>query len=184
MTVEPIRRTEDIEKIKKLLCGDMRDKLLFVLGINSGLRIGDLLKLRVKDFKDLRLGDSLQITEQKTGKKNVLLLNKAIFKTFNEYMEKVKPSPEDFLFYSRKGNKPLRVETVNRMVKSWCETIGLSGNYGCHSLRKTFGYIQRTIFGTSSELICRRYNHSSPSITMRYLGITSKEVEGVLLRDI
>jgi integrase len=184
MTVEPIRRIEDIEKIKKLLNGNIRDKLLFVLGINSGLRIGDLLKLRAKDFINLRVGDTHQITEQKTGKANVLMINKSVFKVFNEYREKFNPNPEDFLFFSRKGDEPLRVETVNRMVKSWCETIGLSGNYGCHSLRKTFGYIQRTIFGTSSELICRRYNHSSPSITMRYLGITSKEVEGVLLRDI
>lgn len=184
MKVEPIRRMEDIERIKKLLCGNVRDKLLFILGINSGLRIGDLLKLRVKDFINLRVGDTLQIKEQKTGKENVLMVNKTIYKVFNEYMERVKPEPDDYLFYSRKGNEPLRVETVNRMVKSWCETIGLSGNYGCHSLRKTFGYIQRTVFGTSSELICRRYNHSSPAITMRYLGITSKEVEGVLLRDI
>ena len=57
------------------------------------------------------------------------------------------------------------------MIKRWCADIGLSGNYGCHSLRKTFGYIQRVIFGVSVEVLSHRYNHSSIRTTQLYLGI-------------
>lgn len=56
--------------------------------------------------------------------------------------------------------------------------------YGAHTLRKTFGYIQRTVYGVGFELLCERYNHSSPAITMRYLGIESKEVKGILMNEI
>ena len=74
--------------------------------------------------------------------------------------------------------------TVNRMIKEWCKTINLEGNYGAHSLRKTFGYIRRTKFGVGFELICKRFNHSSPSVTMRYLGIEDKEVLEILTHEI
>lgn len=74
--------------------------------------------------------------------------------------------------------------TVSRMIKEWCKTINLEGNYGAHSLRKTFGYIQRTKFGVGFELICKRFNHSSPSVTMRYLDIEDKEVHVILTHEI
>ena len=73
---------------------------------------------------------------------------------------------------------------VNRLVKSWCKAINLPGNYGAHTLRKTFGYIQRTKFGVGFEVLCRRFNHSSPAITMRYLGITDSEVYSILQNEI
>ena len=80
--------------------------------------------------------------------------------------------------------KPPTIMTVNRMIKERCKTINLEGNYGAHSLRKTFGYIQRTKFGVGFELICKRFNHSSPSVTMRYLGIEDKEVLEILTHEI
>jgi hypothetical protein len=50
--------------------------------------------------------------------------------------------------------------------------------------RKTFGYIQRTKYGVSFEVLCKRFGHSSPAITMRYLGIDDREVKGILLNEI
>jgi integrase len=92
-------------------------------------------------------------------------------------------SDEDYLFQSRNGNnKPLTRETVNKMIKEW--TKSFKGNYGTHTLRKTFGYIQRTKYGVSFEVLCKRYGHSSPAITMRYLGIDDREVKGILLNEI
>lgn len=89
----------------------------------------------------------------------------------------------DFLFRSRNGkNKPLTRETVHKMIKEW--TKPLKGNYGTHTLRKTFGYIQRTKYGVSFEVLCKRFGHSSPSVTMRYLGIDDREVKGILLNEI
>ncbi len=89
----------------------------------------------------------------------------------------------DFLFRSRKGkNLPLTVTSVNKMVKEW--TFGIKGNFGTHSLRKTFGYIQRTEFGVFFEVISKRFNHSNPATTMRYLGIQTKEVNKILMNEI
>ena len=183
ITVEPIRDEKHIKRIKSLLKDKPRDLLLFTLGINNGLRISDLLKLKVADVKDLEPGETLKIKEQKTGKINVLMINKSVYKVLREYFSKEDIGHDDYLFKSRNGkNKPLARETVNKMVKEW--TKSFKGNYGTHTLRKTFGYIQRTKYGVSSEVLCKRFGHSSPSITMRYLGIDDEEVNGILLNEI
>ena len=90
----------------------------------------------------------------------------------------------EYLFKSRKGNGPLTVQAVNNKVKQWTSSINLKGNYGAHSLRKTWGYFQRVKYGVGFELICKRYNHSNPAITMRYLGIEDKEVTGLLMNEV
>ena len=183
ITVEPIRKIKDIKRIKRNLKDKPRDLLLFTLGINNGLRIGDLLKLKVKDVKDLQPGEGFTIKEQKTNKSNIVMINKEVRRALAVYLDEVKPNDEDYLFKSRIGqNQPLNRSYVNSLVKKW--TAELKGNYGTHSLRKTFGYIQRKMFGTSFEVICKRFNHSNPSITMRYLGIEDKEVSGILLNEI
>jgi len=185
ITVEPIRELKDIESIKKLISNDTRDLLLLCMGINNGLRCGDLLKIKVGDVKNLKINDTLKIREQKTGKVNVLMVNKSTFKILKQYLEEVKPDDDDYLFKSRKGNnQPLSVGSVNGMVKQWCRSINLKGNFGTHSMRKTFGYIQRKKFGVGWEILCKRFNHSSPSVTMRYLGIEDKEVNGILMNEI
>jgi integrase len=154
------------------------------MGINNGLRCGDLLKLTVSDVKDLKPGETLTIREQKTGKDNILMINKTTFKILKQYLGETKSGDDQYLFKSRKGNTPLTVGSVNAMVKDWCRSINLKGNYGTHSLRKTFGYIQRKKFGVGWEILCKRFNHSSPSVTMRYLGIEDKEVNGILMNEI
>jgi integrase len=183
ITVDPIRADKDIKKVKRLLKDNTRDLLLFTMGINNGLRISDLLKLKVGDVRDIKPGQTLKVKETKTGKMNVLMINKSVHKVLKQYLEEVKPSDENYLFQSRNGkNKPLARETVNKMIKEW--TKSLKGNYGTHTLRKTFGYIQRTKYGVSFEVLCKRFGHSSPAITMRYLGVDDKEVAGILLHEI
>jgi integrase len=183
--VDPIREIKHIESIKKMLSGNTRDLLLFTMGINNGLRCGDLLKLKVNQVKHLKPNETITIVEQKTGKENVLMVNKSVHKVLKDYLEKVKPNDDDYLFKSKKGqNQPLSVGSVNGMIKDWCKSIGIKYNVGSHSLRKSFGYQQRTRFGVGWEILCKRFNHSSPSITMRYLGIEDKEVNGILMNEI
>ena len=183
--VEPIRSIEDIKSIKRVLSDRPRDLLLFTMGINNGLRTGDLLRLRVAEVQNLKAGDSIEIRESKTGKRNVLLVNKAVHKVLRNYLDAVQPNEQDFLFASRKTKKPLTVQAVNKMIKEWTRSINLNqGNYGSHSLRKTFGFIQRTKFGVGFEVLAKRFNHSSPAVTMRYLGISDKEVNGILMNEI
>ena len=89
-----------------------------------------------------------------------------------------------YLFTGQRGLEALKVSTLNNMVKSWCRNANLKGNYGAHTLRKTWGYIQRTEFGVGFEVIAKRYNHSNPAVTMKYLGIEDKEVHGTLMNEI
>lgn len=182
--VEPIRKIEDIKSISRLLEGSPRDRLLFVMGINNGIRTGDLLKLKVKDVRHLKAGDFIIIKEGKTKKDNVFVVNKTVYKALKNYLDKVQPKDNDYLFASRKGNKPLQTKSINRLIKSWTKAINLKGNYGAHSLRKTWGYIQRTKHGVGFEIICKRFNHSNPAVTMRYLGIQDKEVHDILMNEI
>jgi integrase len=188
ITVDPIRDDKHIKRIKRKLKKDNpRDYLLFVMGINNGLRISDLLKIKVGDVRHLASGETKTITEQKTKKPNVLMINQTIYDALHFYLNETPLENDHYLFQSRNRNeegnpKPLTRETVSKMVKSWTE--GMQGNFSTHSLRKTWGYIQRTKFGVSFEIICKRFNHSSPSVTMRYLGIEDKEVNGVLLNEI
>ena len=183
--VQPIRQMADIQSIKKLLAAKPRDLLLFTLGINNGIRTGDLLKLKISDVKSVKPGQTIQIRESKTGKLNSIYINREVYKALRGHLEASDHLDDDYLFQSTKRRqKPLTIMTVNRMIKSWCRAINLPGNYGAHSLRKTFGYIQRTHFGVGFELICKRFNHSSPSVTMRYLGIEDKEVLEILAHEI
>jgi len=183
--VSPIRKIEDVQAIKKLLSDKPRDLLLFTIGINNGLRVGDLLRLKVKDVRYLKEGQYANIKESKTGKTNILMVNKAVFKALRNYLERLAPDDNDYVFASRKGKNPLTVQAVNALIKKWTKTMNLDhGNYGAHTLRKTFGYIQRTKFKVGFEVLAKRFNHSSPAVTMRYLGITDKEVNGILMNEI
>jgi integrase len=184
ISVEPIRKIKDIKAISKLTQGNPRDHLLFIMGINNGLRAGDLIKLKVKQVRYLKIGDTLTIRESKTGKDNILVVNKTVYKALQNFFENERPDDDAFLFASRKGDNHIQSQAVSKLVKKWTRAINLKGNYGAHTLRKTWGYIQRTFHGVGFEIICKRYNHSSPSITMRYLGIQDKEVHGVLMNEI
>ena len=184
IAVDPIRRMKDIQSISKLLSDNPRNHLLFVMGTNNGLRTGDLLKLKVSDVKGMKIGDTLVIKEGKTGKRNILVMNKSIHKSMQIYLEALNPMADDALFASRKSRRSITIQCVNNMVKKWVSEINLKGNYGAHSLRKTWGYVQRTTYGVGFEILCKRFNHSSPAITMRYLGIEDKEVQNILMNEV
>lgn len=182
--VEPIRRLEDIRAIKKMLHSEPRNLLMFVMGINSGLRIGDLLKLKAGQVRDLEPGHPVLIKEQKTGKPNVLVINKPIYNALNYYFRKLQPADNDYLFKSRKyPDKPMTVSNANLLIKKWTKAINLPGNYGTHTLRKTWGYCQRVHYGVGIDIIQARFNHASQKTTKAYLGIQSQEVNGILLNN-
>jgi len=111
ITVEPIRRLADIKSIKKLIMGNPRNHLLFVLGINNGLRAGDILKLKIKDVERLKPGQSIVIKENKTGKNNILMINKTVYKALRIFLEKDLLNNEEYLFASRK-NKEAAYDSV------------------------------------------------------------------------
>jgi integrase len=78
----------------------------------------------------------------------------------------------------------ISVQAVHALIKKWTQAINLKGNYGTHTLRKTWGYQQRVKFGVGFDLIAKRYNHTDPKTTMVYLRIEDKEVHSVLMNEI
>jgi len=183
ITVEPIRKLKDINAISKITRDNPRNHLLFIMGINNGLRACDLVRVTVEDVKELKAGDTLSIKESKTGKTNILAINKTVFKSLKNYLDMINPN-DKYLFQSRKANGHIQSQAVSKLIKKWTMAINLKGNYGAHTLRKTFGYIQRTVYGVGFEILCKRFNHSSPAVTMRYLGIEDKEVHEILMNEI
>jgi integrase len=181
ITAEPIRKKKDIKSISRLLKSHPRNYLLWVMGINNGLRANDLVKIKYSQVEGLKTGAVIKIVESKTGKANVLVINKSVHKALQLYIKEENPDPEDYLFKSRKGSGHISSQSVGRMIRSWAAAINLKGQYGAHTLRKTFGYHQRVYHGAGFELLCKRYHHSSPVVTMRYLGIESKEITEMLM---
>ncbi len=137
--VEPIRIKRAIKKIKRIF--SPRDRCLFTLGINTAYRANELLSITYSQVQGVVAGDTLEIKQSKTDKYRRVTLNKSSIRSI-EYFIKHDDNlnhkdNEGFLFYSKKGGV-LKVSTVTRMVKNWCKAVGLSGNYGSHTLRKTW----------------------------------------------
>jgi integrase len=174
--VEPIRDKRHIAAMKKALHG--RDLLLFIFGINSGLRISDILKLKVGD---VRGKDSIAIREEKTGKTKRFIFNDAI-KSAVKSLVPDDASDDEYLFKSRKGaNKPITRVAAYRVLNEAAQRAGIAnkiGPIGCHSLRKTFGY-HAYKNGVDLSLLQSIFNHSSQSITLRYIGVTQDDIDEV-----
>ncbi|MCD4675859.1 MAG: tyrosine-type recombinase/integrase [Desulfobacula sp.] len=184
LTVKPIRKIKNIKAISRLLKARPRDYLLWVMGINNGLRAKDLVRIRYSQVEGAKPGTVINIVETKTGKDNVLVINKAVHKVLRVYLNQIEPAPDDYLFKSRKGDSHISSQSAGRLIRSWTSAINLKGRYGAHTLRKSWGYHMRTRYGAGYEILCKRYNHSSPAITMRYLGIEDKEVCDLLMNEI
>lgn len=163
--VQPIRDQKTIDEIKNFLKGQSdRNHLMFVFGINTGLRIQDILKLKVRDVS----GDQIVMTEMKTKKRKFIQINPPLKREIKKYTENM--NLDDYLFPSRQGkNKPLKRDMAYKIMRKAADEFGLV-DIGTHTLRKTFGYhmYQKT---KDITLVQRLLNHSDKSITMRYIGM-------------
>lgn len=183
--VEPIRKEKDIATIKKLLADKPRDLAIFTIGINTNLRASDLLKITVGQVRYLHPGDHFTLKEKKTGKERAITINKTVHDAIWNLLKTIPEAKDnDLLFQSRKGGQALCVPYLNSLVKSWCKAINLKGNYGSHTLRKTFGYIHRTIFNTDIPTLMQMFNHTSQKQTLQYLGIQPSEIKDAYLKEI
>jgi len=184
--VEPIRSENQIKQIKGNLFRqkNKRDFLLFVFGINSGLRISDLLSLKLSDVKDDQgnLKDDYDIREQKTGKIRKVFFNKQIKEALSFYLEKTDVFDLDrYLFTNEKSkkNKPLTRVRAYQLINEWCRDVGIKYKVGGHTLRKTFGYHLRKQ-GIGIEQISSLLNHQNIKVTFRYIGISQDEDRAVI----
>jgi integrase len=186
--VEPIRDRRKIAQIKNILRGQNRhrDLLLFTIGINSALRVSDLLRLQVHHVLDSGgIVGSFTIRELKTGKRHEVTINDSIRSALREYLgyyPGIAETPTNFLFFSLKPfdyHRPIDRRHAWVIISTICHEVGLPGNYGAHTLRKTWGYHAR-MNGVDLVLIMQKLNHSSLAVTKRYLGITDDELSEVV----
>jgi integrase len=175
--VEPIKSKKHIQTIKKLLADKPLDYALFTVGINTNLRASDLLRIKVKQVKGLKPNDEIVLNEKKTKKERRINLNKACIFAIKRLLASNEYSYKDYLFTGQRG--VLTVPTVNAKVKAWCRSINLKGNYGSHTLRKTWGYHQRVSFGTDLPTLMECFNHSTQKQTLAYLCVQPEEIKNV-----
>ena len=176
MTVEPIRDKVKIKQMYYYLNGkDAKYGLLFKFGLNTSLRISDILPIRFNDVFNSSgdYKDYLILKEKKTGKEKKIKLNNALRKAINKYVKQQKLTIESYFFPSRKGNYIHRIQAY-RVLKEAADICGVE-NFGTHSLRKTWGYWTYKISRYNIGLIMDTFNHSSQNITLRYIGVNQDQ---------
>lgn len=178
--VEPIRDLKAIAAIKANLAEQPRNLCLFTLGINTAYRAGELLSINVGMVSHLKAGDRFDLKQSKTGAYRAVTLNRSSYSAIQNWLAYHPcPLPHIPLFISTRGIKSLTVGTLNNLVKKWCDDVGLHGNYGSHSLRKSWGYQQRIITNAPLTLLMKAFGHSSETQTLGYLCIQSQEIEAL-----
>ncbi len=175
--VEPIRDREQLKAVEEYLASkSRRNQLIFVFGTNTGLRVSDILGLNIDDVKNKTY---VILREKKTGKYKRFPLNNKLKTLIREYLKEREKqysiSKDEPLFIGKKHCR-LNRSQVFRFIKEACEKLGLQGNYSTHTMRKAFGYHHYKQFNDVA-LLQKILNHSSPSITMRYIGIDQEEID-------
>jgi site-specific recombinase XerD len=189
--VQPIKTTKEIKSMRKQLRANegtgTRDELLFFLGINVGLRMSDLLELRIKDvFENGAAVEKYYVTEMKTKKRRGIPLGKELRSMIASYVSEERSSAqeEEYLFVSRRKNgngaKVLSRVQAYRILTDAGTRAKVKSNIGTHTLRKTFAYTLYNI-GVDLAYIQRLLNHSSQKETLRYIGIESEELDEIVL---
>ena len=193
---EPIKSMDDIDRISQYLInsGRYRDNMLFIVGINFGLRVSDLRVLRFSNLinDNLTFKDSFAVFEQKTRntrkrKKNrYITINTAVIEAVTLYLENTpNVSLSDYMFrsLSNRGcnlNEPLNIKSIDRILKGIAAELDINVKMSTHTLRKTFCYHQMVMSHNDSRklmLLQKMLNHSSPAQTLDYIGITTEEID-------
>jgi len=176
MTVEPIRDKSKIKHLYQYLNGSSpKYAMIFKFGINTGLRISDIIPLKVNDIfnEKWQFREHLTLNEKKTAKERKIKLNETLRKCLHNYVNTQHLDLEDYLFGSQKGGYLGRIQ-VYKVLREAATVVGVE-NFGTHSLRKTWGYWTYKISKYNIGLIMDTFNHSSPNITLRYIGINQDQ---------
>lgn len=195
---EPIKNLDDIYRISEYLIDNerWRDNMLFIVGINFGLRVSDLLQLRFCNLIDenYQFKTTFPVWEQKTrntrkvAKNRYVTINEAVQEAVALYLEHNPSRLDDYLFRSESPNarrdQPMHRNSVERILKGIKKDLGLPMRIATHTLRKTFGYHQMAMSGNDPRklmLLQKIFGHASASVTLDYIGITEEEIEDAYL---
>ncbi len=187
--VEPFRSKKEVEAVRLYLRGkDIKHGLWFWIGVNSALRISDLLSLRVGNVRkpDGSIVNKITLKEQKTGKMKEFPISDKIRNEIQAVIQNYQLTEDEYpLFPSHKkgGNqslKPIGRSYANQLITEAATMCNIKGNYGSHSMRKSFAYFAWQQ-GTDVLLLMDLLNHSSPKDLRRYIGITQDQLNQVYL---
>lgn len=179
---EPIRNKQALNNFKNYYVHvepNLRNYALIIVGLNTALRINDLLHLKWDEiFWNGEIKEHLYVLERKTQKINRIYVNEEAKKVL-ALLRSSFPSENPYVFGGTKSNsEPISRQQAYRIIKKAAENVGLTEHISCHSLRKTFGY-HAWKQGTQPALLMSIYNHSSYEITMRYLCIAQDDKDKV-----
>ena len=187
-TTEPIRDKQKLQQFKNYYQNEKpntRNHTIIIIGLNTALRISDILNLTYNEiYSNNKVQEHITIKERKTGKENRILLNHDVRIALAKYRQELiktemyqKGNP--YLFPSpKKTDAPLSRSQVYRMITNAADAVGIDGHISCHSLRKTFGY-HAWKQGNDPIVIMVIFNHSSLTITKRYLCIEQDDKDNV-----
>lgn len=195
-SAEPIKSMDDIIRISQFLIEKkrFRDNMLFIVGINFGLRVSDLRILRFSHLinDDCTFRDRFPILEKKTKntrkhqRNRYISINTAVVEAVTLYLENT-PGVHlsDYMFRSASNNgcnenKPISKQAVDAVLKGVAKDLGLGNRMATHSLRKTFAYHQMVMSGNDPRkllLLQKMFGHSTAAQTLDYIGITSEEID-------
>lgn len=189
--VRPLKTPEQIEEMRANIQFAARNKphlaarnlLIFNMGLNTGMRVSDIVSLKVADVKGKK---KIVIVDQKTEntksgrrtrKAHEVVFPATLRKQMTEYI-KTLPKDQEYLFQSPKGNSHINPKHVYHFLNEAAELTGMEG-IGTHSMRKTFGYMHYKQHKDVAKLM-RIFNHSTQEITLRYIGMEAEEIENEL----
>lgn len=182
---QPIKDTDELTQFKnyfKYEKPNTRNYMLIIIGLNSALRISDILHLTygdVYDFHKKKWKTHITVSEQKTGKTNRIYMNEEIKKALVSHTAHNPLEKGLWLFTSQiQSRQPLSRFQAYRLIREAASFAGLGPNISCHSLRKTFGY-HAWKQGTPPALLMDIYNHSAYGITKKYLCIDQDDKDDV-----
>lgn len=181
--VEPIRTKAKVDRIRSILQEQSyRNYMLFQFSIHVGMRIGDILELKVKDVRNKEF---IYVTEQKTknrrnNKRNRFTIPKHIRQELNDYIDCIGLTDEDSLFYTtNRYCEHLSRRQAYNIINAAARKAGVKGSIGCHTLRKTFGYWHYKQF-KDVAMLQKIFNHTTPEETLIYIGVTDEQISNTL----
>ncbi|PLR78028.1 site-specific integrase [Bacillus sp. V3-13] len=175
--VEAIRDIKQIQAMKKVLkTHSLRDYLLFVLGINTGIKITEMLDIKVSDVAENngKVKDFMLLFCTDKNKQKRIYLNKKVKAAIKEYLAAVKLNQDDYLFKSSKTEKPISRQQAYRIINDAAKAVGITAKIGTNSLRKTFGF-HAYKRGVAISLLQEYFHHSTPAETLKYIGVSRAE---------
>lgn len=191
--VEPITDYNKINEMAKILRASKnqgeRNYLMFIVGINTGLRISDYLEMSVGQFREICNRGYIILIPKKTDKRKIDPETGAVVGSYKkvriDITDSVKKVIEDYIqdrddreymFPSRKGGTPISRQAAWNILDKAAKQAGITENIGCHSLRKTFGYWHYQQ-NHDVRLLMNIFQHSSEEVTLRYIGITDENMK-------